>query len=67
MLSRDYPLPYILSMCFTDCCGILSRYLYDRLKKRKETEISINNISIEINAERIEQLILATLKEKEDK
>jgi len=46
--------------------AVLSRYLYDKLKDRKNTEIRINDTSIEINAEKIEQLILVILKEKED-
>jgi len=41
--------------------------LYDKLKDRKNTEITINNTSIEINADKIEQLILIILKEKEEK
>ena len=47
--------------------AVLSRYLYDKLKDRKNTEITINNTSIEINADKIEQLILIILKEKEEK
>lgn len=47
--------------------GLLSRYIYDKLKDKKDTEIKINNTSIEINAEKIEQLILVILKEREDK
>jgi hypothetical protein len=47
--------------------GILSRYLYNKLKDRKESKVTINNMPVEINTEKIEQLILMILKEKEDK
>jgi hypothetical protein len=44
--------------------GLLSRYLYDKLKNKKQTEIIINYVTVEINAEKIEQLILAASKEE---
>jgi hypothetical protein len=38
--------------------GVLSRYLYDKLKDRKESKVTINHIPVEINARKIEQLII---------
>jgi len=46
--------------------GLLSRYLYDKLKDRKTSKITINGISVEINAEKIQQLILTIPKEKKN-
>jgi hypothetical protein len=46
--------------------SIVSRWLYDKLKKRKDNRLTINNTSVEINAEKIEQLIINILKEKKD-
>jgi len=40
--------------------------LYDKLKERKDNKLRINNTSVEINAERIEQLIINILKEKKE-
>jgi len=44
--------------------SIVSRWLYDKLKERKDNKLMINNTSVEINAEKIEQLIINILKEK---
>ena len=41
--------------------GILSNYIYDKLKDRKNINIVINNQSVEINAKKIEQVILANI------
>jgi len=47
--------------------GILSRYLYDKLKDRKgKTRITINYKPVEIDAEKIEQVILNMLPKEED-
>lgn len=46
--------------------GVLSRYLYDKLKDRKQSKVTINNIPVEINAEKIEQLIINLLKKNEN-
>jgi hypothetical protein len=45
--------------------GILSRYLYDKLKDRKQSKVTINNTSVEINTDKIEKLIINVLKEEE--
>jgi len=44
--------------------SIVSRWLYDKLKERKDNKLMINNTSVEINAEKIEQLIVNIVKEK---
>lgn len=41
--------------------GILSSYLYDKLKNRKDTKVIINNQQVEINAIKIEKLILTNI------
>ena len=47
--------------------GVLSRYLYDKLKDRENQKITINNIPVEVNAEKIENLIIQILrKEREE-
>jgi len=46
--------------------SIVSKWLYDKLKERKDNKLRINNTSVEINAERIEQLIINILKEKKE-
>ena len=47
--------------------GLLSRYLYDKLKDRKEkSRLIINYIPVEIDAEKIEHLIINILEEKKD-
>lgn len=47
--------------------GVLSRYLYDKLKYRKESKVTINYVPVEINAQKIEQLIINIVKEEKDK
>jgi len=47
--------------------SILSKYLYEKLKDRKESKITINYTSVEIDAEKIEQLIINIVKEEKDK
>jgi len=46
--------------------GVLSKYLYEKLKDRKESRIIINYTPMDINAEKIEQLILNMLPKEED-
>jgi hypothetical protein len=46
--------------------AVLSKYLYEKLKDRKESKIIINYTPVEINAEKIEQLILNVLPKEED-
>jgi hypothetical protein len=46
--------------------GILSRYLYDKLKDRKTSKVTINQIQVEIDAEKIEKLILRIHTEEHD-
>jgi len=47
--------------------GMLSRYLYDKLKDKRETKIEINYLYVEINAEKIENAILSIVQKNEDK
>lgn len=44
--------------------SLLSAYLYDKLKERKENRLGIKGTQIEINTEKIEILILIKLKEE---
>jgi hypothetical protein len=44
---------------------LLAKFLYDKLKKRKDNKLMINNTQVEINAEKIEKLIINVLKEEE--
>jgi len=45
---------------------LIATYLYDKLKGRKDTNLTINYKPVEINAEKIEQLIINIEKEKKD-
>jgi hypothetical protein len=45
--------------------AVLSRYLYDKLKDRRNSKTTINQIPVEINAEKIEKLIVEILKNQE--
>lgn len=47
--------------------GVLSRYLYDKLKDRKQSKVTISNTPVEINADKIEKLIINVLKEEKKK
>jgi hypothetical protein len=51
-------------IAFPIAVSILSKYLYEKLKDRKESKITINYTSVEIDAEKIEQLILNMRKEE---
>jgi hypothetical protein len=46
---------------------LLSQYLYDKLKDRRDNKLRIKDTQVEINAEKIEQLILIILKEEYEK
>ena len=46
--------------------SILSSYLYDKLAKRRDNKLTINNKSVEINIEKIEQLITNIANEEKD-
>ena len=62
--SADMPSWAILSIEFGKnvalpiAVGILSNYLYDKLKDRKKSKVLINDQQVEINAEKINQLII---------
>lgn len=47
--------------------SILSRYLYDKLEATKQSKVTINNMPVEINTQKIEQLIINIAKEEKDK
>jgi predicted transcriptional regulator len=47
--------------------SLIAKLLYDKLKERKDNKLMINNKSVEINAEKIEQLIINIEKEKKGK
>ncbi|MGD0160331.1 MAG: hypothetical protein ABSB89_08535 [Candidatus Bathyarchaeia archaeon] len=47
--------------------SLFSSYLYDKLKERKDNKLRINGTQVEINAEKIEQLILIILKQEKEK
>lgn len=44
---------------------LIARKLWEKLKDKKGTELTINNQPTEINVQNIEQLVLISLKEKE--
>ena len=46
--------------------NLIARFLYDVLKGEKDNKLTINNKSIEINAEKIEQLIINIEKEEKE-
>jgi len=64
------PVDFILGITVTlgvnVAAHLIARRLWEILKNKKETELTINNQPIEINAQKIEQLILISLKEKEE-
>jgi len=74
-IRRAYGLPEIVNVtifiaehvALPIAVGILSRYLYDKLKDKRETKIRINYVYVEINAEKIEQAILNIVQENEEK
>ncbi len=46
--------------------SLIAKKLYDELKGRKDNELQINNKSVEINAEKIEQVIINLSKKEEE-
>lgn len=46
--------------------NLIARFLYDVLKGEKDNKLTINDKSIEINAEKIEQLIINIEKEEKE-
>jgi hypothetical protein len=62
------PIDFILGFVSAISAQLIARYIYDKLKDKKEEvkELSINGQSVEINAEKIEQLILVSVKKEED-
>jgi|GEM_PF-3944169 len=64
------PVDFILGIAVTlgvnVAAQLIARRLWEILKDKKETQLTINNQPIEINAQKIEQLILISLKEKEE-
>lgn len=62
--SVDIPSWWILSIeigknvVLPIAVSILAKYLYSKLKDKKESKIMINNQPVEINAEKINQLII---------
>lgn len=46
--------------------NVLANYLYDKLKDRKTSKVTINYKSVEVNVEKIEQLILEILEKEKD-
>ena len=46
---------------------LIANFLYDKLKRGKDNHLTINNQPIEINAEKIEHLIINIEKENKDK
>lgn len=57
-ISKNVALPIAVT--------ILSNYLYDKLKDRKTSKVTINYRPIEINAKKIEQLILEILEKEKN-
>lgn len=45
---------------------LIANFLYDKLERKKDNSLSINNRPVEINAKQIEQLIINIEKEKKD-
>jgi len=64
------PVDFILSIAATlgvnVAAQLVARRLWEILKDKKETKLTINNQPVEINAQKIEQVILVSLKEKEE-
>lgn len=64
------PIDFIISiganLAVAVAAHLIARFLYDRLKVGKDNRLTINDNSVEINAEKIEQLIINIEKEKKD-
>jgi hypothetical protein len=71
--ALDFPSILYATACFGKnvvlpiAVSLLSSYLYDKLKERKDNKLRINGTQVEINAEKIEQLILIILKQEKEK
>ena len=65
------PVDFIISIAVTlgvnIAAQLIARRLWEILKDKKETRLTISNQPIEINAQKIEELILISLKEREEK
>jgi len=63
------PIDFFVGIASTVVAQLVARYIYDKLKDKKETivQFSVNNQIVEINAEKIEQVIINLAKEKEKK
>lgn len=65
------PIDFIISiganLAVAVAAHLIARFLYDKLKVGKDNRLTINDNSVEINAEKIEQLIINIEKEKKDK
>jgi len=60
----DFVLDVAKTLAVSVAAQLIARKLWQILKDRKQTELTINNQPIEINAQKIEQLILISLKDK---
>lgn len=63
----DYVILIGESVAIQVAATIIANYLYDKLKGRKDTNLIINQKSVEINAKKIEQLIINFGKERTKK
>lgn len=57
-ISKDVALPLAV--------GIISSYIYDKLKNRKNERVVIFNQTVEINAKKIEKLIIHNINQSEE-
>jgi len=62
----DYIFYIAITLGINVAAQLIANKLWEILKDKKETELTINNQPIEINAQKIKQLILISLKEKEE-
>jgi hypothetical protein len=60
------PIDFIVGFASAVAAQLIARYIYDKLKDKKEEvmELSINNQPVEINTEKIEQVIINIEKEE---
>jgi hypothetical protein len=61
----DFIFDIAKTLALSVAAHLIARLLYDKLKGREGNRLTINNQSVEINAEKIEQLIINVLKEEE--
>jgi uncharacterized membrane protein required for colicin V production len=62
----DYIIVAAEGIAITVAAILIANYLYDKLKGTKDANLTINYKSVEINAKKIEQLIINIEKEKKD-